>query len=88
MRTTIDKGGRIVVPKEIRDAMGLTPGRKVDIVFADGRIEIEAAPAELELRTVDGLPVIQALDEIPPMEPGTVRQTIETVRGERDARHV
>ncbi len=31
METTIDAVGRIVVPKPLRDALGLTPGSKVDI---------------------------------------------------------
>jgi AbrB family looped-hinge helix DNA binding protein len=31
MKTTIDSVGRIVVPKALRDALGLTAGSKVDI---------------------------------------------------------
>lgn len=31
MQTTIDSVGRIVVPKPLRDALGLTPGSSVDI---------------------------------------------------------
>jgi AbrB family looped-hinge helix DNA binding protein len=31
METTIDSVGRIVVPKPLRDALGLTPGATVDI---------------------------------------------------------
>lgn len=31
MEITIDAVGRIVVPKPLRDALGLTPGTKVDI---------------------------------------------------------
>lgn len=88
MRTTIDKGGRIVIPKDVREAMGLTPGRKVDIVFTDGRVEIEAAPVELELTTVDGLPVIRSLEELPAVDANSARQTVEMIRAERDARHV
>jgi AbrB family looped-hinge helix DNA binding protein len=30
MRTTIDKAGRVVVPKQMRDAVGLVPG-EVDV---------------------------------------------------------
>lgn len=41
MRTTIDKAGRVVVPKKIRDAMGLTAGTPIDIIYEDGRIVIE-----------------------------------------------
>lgn len=31
MRTTIDKLGRVVVPKPLREALGLTAGSEVDI---------------------------------------------------------
>jgi len=31
METTIDGAGRIVVPKALRDRLGLTPGTRVDI---------------------------------------------------------
>jgi AbrB family looped-hinge helix DNA binding protein len=31
METTIDSVGRIVVPKPLRDALGLTPGSTIDI---------------------------------------------------------
>ncbi|HEV7720876.1 MAG TPA: AbrB/MazE/SpoVT family DNA-binding domain-containing protein [Iamia sp.] len=31
MQTTIDKAGRIVVPKALRDRLGLEPGAAVDI---------------------------------------------------------
>ena len=51
MRTTIDAAGRIVVPKALRDAMGLAAGRTIDMVFTDGRIEIELVAIEVE--TVD-----------------------------------
>jgi AbrB family looped-hinge helix DNA binding protein len=47
MRTTIDKAGRLVVPKELRDRLGLRPG-EVE-VFADG------ATLRVEPVTEDGL---------------------------------
>ncbi|AXE37407.1 AbrB/MazE/SpoVT family DNA-binding domain-containing protein [Acidipropionibacterium virtanenii] len=31
METIIDSGGRVVLPKPLRDALGLTPGTTVDI---------------------------------------------------------
>jgi AbrB family looped-hinge helix DNA binding protein len=56
MRTTIDKAGRLVIPKSLRDRLGLVPG-EVE-VSADGnalRVEI---PASEELRDEDGRLVI------------------------------
>jgi AbrB family looped-hinge helix DNA binding protein len=38
MRTTIDTAGRLVVPKPLRDMLGLTGGEELDIsVRDDGR---------------------------------------------------
>lgn len=31
MKAVIDSGGRIVLPKQLRDALGLTPGTTVDV---------------------------------------------------------
>jgi AbrB family looped-hinge helix DNA binding protein len=50
MRTTIDKAGRLVVPKELRDRIGLTAG-EVD-VYVDGatlRVEPVASDRLVEL---------------------------------------
>jgi AbrB family looped-hinge helix DNA binding protein len=81
MRTTIDAAGRIVVPKALRDAMGLTAGRQVDVVFTDGRLEIEIAPAEVEIEMGDdGLPRAVHKGDVPPLPDEIVRATIEATR--------
>jgi AbrB family looped-hinge helix DNA binding protein len=37
MEAVIDSGGRVVLPKQLRDALGLAPGSKVDIsAYGDG----------------------------------------------------
>jgi AbrB family looped-hinge helix DNA binding protein len=40
MRTTIDGAGRLVVPKPLRDELGLAPGTEVEIEATDGRLEV------------------------------------------------
>jgi AbrB family looped-hinge helix DNA binding protein len=32
MRTTIDAGGRVVIPKPVRERLGLVPGAEEDVV--------------------------------------------------------
>lgn len=59
MQTTIDQAGRLVVPKELRDRLGLGAGSRVEI-WEDGsslRIEIVAADHVIE---VDGRLLVDA----------------------------
>ena len=80
MRTTIDAAGRIVVPKPLRDAMGLAAGRAIDMVFTDGRIEIELAPVEVELDTSGRLPRLVASEDQPELTDQQVRDALEATR--------
>ncbi|WP_087117229.1 AbrB/MazE/SpoVT family DNA-binding domain-containing protein [Corynebacterium urinipleomorphum] len=40
MEATIDSGGRILLPKALRDSLGLTPGSTVDVSAYGGGISI------------------------------------------------
>ena len=40
MEAVIDSGGRVVLPKQLRDALGLTPGTRVDISAYGGGLRI------------------------------------------------
>lgn len=40
MEATIDAGGRILLPKAIRDALGLVPGSTVDVSPYGGGVQI------------------------------------------------
>ena len=80
MRTTIDAAGRIVVPKPLRVAMGLAAGRAIDMVFTDGRIEIELAPVEVELETSGSLPRLVASEDQPELTDQQVRDALEATR--------
>lgn len=80
MRTTIDGAGRIVIPKAIRQAMHLDAGRAVDVVFTDGKIEIEVAPLDVAVVVKDGIPVMTTGEDIPPLTDEIVRATLDSVR--------
>lgn len=54
MRTTIDAAGRVVIPKQLRQAAALEPGQELEIIERDGRIEIEAVSATMRLVERDG----------------------------------
>jgi len=46
---TVDSKGRIVLPREIRERLGIAPGTEVDVREEDGRavVEAEADPDEI-----------------------------------------
>jgi AbrB family looped-hinge helix DNA binding protein len=50
MKTTIDRAGRVVIPKALRDRAGLRPGTELEIRCSNGVIEV--APAAPRGRVV------------------------------------
>ena len=80
MKTTIDAAGRIVVPKALRQALGLKPGQPMEIRAGDGRLEIEipATPMRLEKRGKGIVAVPQG--KLPALSAGEVRETLERLR--------
>ena len=80
MKTTIDTAGRIVVPKAMRQALGLKAGQEVEIRANDGRLEIEIAPTPMQLKK-RGKGVVAVPDTpLPPLAAEQVRDTLERVR--------
>jgi AbrB family looped-hinge helix DNA binding protein len=80
MKATIDAAGRIVVPKALRQALGLKPGQPLEIRAGDGRLEIEIAstPKRLEKR---GKGIVAVPDtELATLTAENVRDTLERVR--------
>ena len=58
MRTTIDKAGRLVIPKQLRDHVGLRPG-EVEVTAEGTGLRVEPLAAE-SLDERDGRLVIPA----------------------------
>ena len=55
METTLDKFGRIVIPKRVRDDLGLKPGAVLQIEQADQRILMEPVNEEPHVVVKNGV---------------------------------
>ena len=86
MRTTIDSAGRVVVPKALRQAIGLEPGSEIELHASEGRIEIEPAPLEVRLERRGGLLVAVPTRPVPPLSEATVSRTLSELRVDRGRR--
>ena len=77
MRTTIDRAGRLVIPRSLRARIGLVNGGEVEIELDGSGIRIEPV-AGGDLREEDGLLVVPALGE--PISHAMVRELIDADR--------
>jgi AbrB family looped-hinge helix DNA binding protein len=80
MRTTIDAAGRLVIPKQIRDRLGLRGNQQVEITERDGRIEIEPSPTAVELVREGSVLVARPERSLPALTDEIVRDTLDRVR--------
>jgi AbrB family looped-hinge helix DNA binding protein len=80
MRTTIDSAGRIVVPKRLRDELGVQPGQVLELEIRDGRLQVEIAPINIRLERRRHGPVAVADENLPTLTADMVRQTLERTR--------
>jgi AbrB family looped-hinge helix DNA binding protein len=78
MRVTMDRVGRIVVPKALRDRLGLDAEAEFDIVLEGATIRLDRVGVpERQVDDVDGWPVLR--------RPGDLLVTDDDVRALRDA---
>lgn len=81
MKVTIDRAGRLVVPKPLRDELGLRGGEELEISARDGvRLEIEVPATPMRLTRRGRIAVAVTDREMPTLTQETVRETLERVR--------
>ena len=80
MKTALDAAGRVVIPKALRQALGLRPGQELEIRAGDGRLEIEVAPTPMRLEKRGKGMVAVPKAELPRLTAEEVRETLERVR--------
>lgn len=86
MRTTIDSGGRIVVPKKVREFLGLVAGSEVDIELdgSGGGFRVKAVASPVDLVRIDGVLVVNGpKTSVPPPSADELRDILEATRDHR-----
>ena len=76
----MDRFGRLVVPRVLREAAGIAPGSELEIRANDGRIEIEPAPLAVKLVKRGRLTVAVPAVSVPVLSQAEVAATLEATR--------
>ena len=80
MITTIDQAGRVVIPKEIREKAGLTPGTEIDITHDGSVIRIQRAVSAPKLDRVRGRLVARPTARTDNAEEPDIAEIVEAER--------
>ena len=85
MRTfvTMDKGGRVVLPKRVRDELRLLPGDTLDLTLDSEHVTLRPRRSASPLGKERGVWVFRTGD---PLTTAEVRETLRNVRSERGRR--
>jgi AbrB family looped-hinge helix DNA binding protein len=78
---TVDKAGRIVLPKPVRDKLQLQAGDSLEVEASGEEITLRPVRGKARLQRVDGMWVFTT-DE--PLPENLVEDTMEAVRRERE----
>ena len=83
--TTMDKAGRVVLPKQIRDELQLGPGDSLELETVEDRIILRPARGGGRIYKDRGMWVF---DTGQPLTVETVNKTLRGAREERDRRNL
>jgi AbrB family looped-hinge helix DNA binding protein len=80
MRVAIDGVGRIVIPKPMRDALGVDGPTELELTERDGALELTVPYIKAHLEDRDGFTVIVPDEPVPTLTTERVREEIERSR--------
>ena len=86
MITTMDRAGRLVIPREIRREAALEPTVPLDVRVRDGVIEIEPQPLAVKLVQEGRLLVATPTIKVPTLRTATVERTRRDLASRRGRR--
>jgi len=84
-KATLDRAGRMVLPKPLRDEMQLAPGDTLELESSEEEITLRPLRGNVPLRKKHGIWVYRIGE---PLAQATVQKTIRQVRGEREEQNV
>jgi AbrB family looped-hinge helix DNA binding protein len=80
MRVAIDGVGRIVIPKPMREELGIDGPTELELTAVNGGLELTVPYTHAWVEERDGLAVIVTEQPLPPLDQATVRAVLESVR--------
>jgi len=81
-KLTVDKAGRVVLPKPLRDELKLEPGDTLEVESSGEEITLRPLRGKGQLRKKNGVWVFRGGK---PLSAATVEKTVRQVRREREA---
>ena len=76
----IDKAGRLVLPKPVRDEMQLEPGDSLELESSEDRVILRPVRGNARMRKKQGVWVLQT----GPLPANVVEETLRKIREERE----
>jgi AbrB family looped-hinge helix DNA binding protein len=82
---TIDKAGRIVLPKPVREELQLSPGDSLEVDSSEERVILRPVRGHGRMYKKQG---VWVFDSGEPLDTDVVNRTLRQVREERDRRNL
>ncbi len=80
MRITIDGVGRLVIPKTLREELGVYGPADLELTATDGRLELTVADVPARVEEREGFSVIVTEESMEPLSVAQARAAVERVR--------